>query len=208
MIIAKITSSLSHSARHHKGRLYDCLAFLQAWLLGHISSLPLSTPRQNPSISTLLGKKVMVDYQELLTNLSAKYITWKAKWHKVHYPYLFLENRTYMVLTGLHQSTPYVPIRVLHQFNLRQDLFNFIATYADIYKLHYKMPHLVWSQLTILWNTSHTQAPRHLPLVSTKMPKTSPPYDSWILNLILAQSSGSVVDHPSKRVHFDKHSTS
>lgn len=45
MIIAEITSSLSHCAQHREGRLNGCPAFLQAWLRGHISSLPLYTPR-------------------------------------------------------------------------------------------------------------------------------------------------------------------
>lgn len=145
MIIVKTTSSLSHCARHRKGRLYGCPAFLQAWLRGHISSLPLSTPHQNLSVLTPLGKKVVVDYQELLTNLSTKHITWKAKWHKAHYPHLFSENYTYMIFTGLYQSTPHVAIRVLRQFTLHQDLFNFVTIYADVYKLDYKTPHLVWS---------------------------------------------------------------
>lgn len=70
MIIVEVTFSLSHYAWHRRGRLYGCPIFLQAWLWGHISSLPLSTPRQNPSISTPSGKKATIDYQELLTNLA------------------------------------------------------------------------------------------------------------------------------------------
>lgn len=74
MIIAEVTSSLSHCVRHRRGRLYGYPIFLQAWLRGHISSLPLSTPRQNPSISTSSGKKATMHYQELLTNLATEYI--------------------------------------------------------------------------------------------------------------------------------------
>lgn len=150
MIIAEVTSSLSHCAWHRRGRLYGCPIFLQAWLRGHISSLPLSTSCQNPSVSTPLGKKATIDYQELLTNLATEHIIWKAKWHKVHYPHLFSENRTYMVLTGLHQSIPYMPVRVLRQFNLHQELFNFTITDADIHKLDYKTHHSVWSRLAVL----------------------------------------------------------
>lgn len=43
MSIVETRSSLSHCARHCKGWLYSYPAFLQAWLQGHISSLPLST---------------------------------------------------------------------------------------------------------------------------------------------------------------------
>lgn len=84
-------------------------------------------------------------YQQLLTNLATEHIIWKAKWHKIHYPHLFSENCTYMVLIGLYQSVPYMLVWVLRQFNLRQDLFDFTITDADIHKLDYKTRHSVWS---------------------------------------------------------------
>lgn len=143
IIIAKIISSLSHCAHHCNGQLYGCLSFLQAWLSGHISLLPSSTPLQVASIPAPSRNKALIDYQGLLANLSAEHIIWRAKWYKAHYLHLFSENRTYIILTRLYQSTPYVPIRVLRQFTLNQDLFNFATVYGDIYKLDYKTPHPV-----------------------------------------------------------------
>lgn len=48
MIISETISSLSYSARHPKGQLYGCPAFLQAWLWEHLSvlaSFPAYIPR-------------------------------------------------------------------------------------------------------------------------------------------------------------------
>lgn len=39
VIISKTTTSLSHCAQHRRGRLYDCLAFLKAWLHEHVTTL-------------------------------------------------------------------------------------------------------------------------------------------------------------------------
>lgn len=139
--------------------------------------MPSSIPYQVASIQAPSGKKALIDYQGLLANLPVEHIIWRVKWYKAHYPHLFSENHTFIILIGLYQSTPYVPVRVLCQFTIHQDLFDFTTIYGDVYKLNYKTPHQVWPQLTTLWDSSHTRVLRHLPLVSTKTPKTSSPYD-------------------------------
>ncbi len=83
-------------------------------------------------------------------------ITWRVMWHKARYPLLATKDRTYMVIIGVHQSTPYVPIRVLRQLALRQDLFDFPMVFEDICKLDHRTSNHTRSTLATLWDSSHT----------------------------------------------------
>lgn len=150
----------------------------------------------------------MTYYQGLFTSLLPKHITWWAKWYKASYPHLFSRTRTYIILTGLHQSTPYVPARVLHQFTLHQDLFNFTTAYENVHKLDYKTPLQTWSQLVELWECSHNFSTWHLPLVSSRTPEVSLPYKLWIYNLTSAPLVTPATNHLNKKIWLDVPSTS
>lgn len=123
-----------------------------------------------------------LDYRNLLVAILPKQITWRIVWHKACYPLLATQDCAYMFITGVHQSTPYVPIHVLRQLALRQDLFNFPTIFEDICKLEHQTSNHTWSILASLWDNSHTGVSEHPRLVSAKTQAMTPAYEQWLLH--------------------------
>lgn len=73
-----------------------------------------------------------------------------------------------MVITGVYQSTPYIPIRILQQFALRQDLFDFPIVFEDTYKLDHRTSNHILSILATRWDNLHMGVSGHPQLVSAK----------------------------------------
>lgn len=87
MVISETISSLSYCAQHPKGRLYGCLAFLQAWLGEHLlvlASFPTYVSRDLALVQIHVRSRPLpnmtsvADYQSLLAAILPKQITWQA----------------------------------------------------------------------------------------------------------------------------------
>lgn len=66
-----------------------------------------------------------------------------------------------MVTTGVHQSTPYVPIHILQQLELRQDFFDFSTVFEDICKIDHRTSNHTRFTLAALWDNSHIGVSGH-----------------------------------------------
>lgn len=92
-----------------------------------------------------------------------------------------------MIIIGVHQSTPYAPICVLHQLALRQDFFNFPTVFDDICKLNHHTSDHRRSTLATLWDSLHIRVLGHPQLVSIKTQAMTPAYEQWLLYKPLVQ---------------------
>ncbi len=114
MIIIEITSSLSHCAWHRIEVDYMAALLFCKHGSGDISPhyLYLLLVKIS-SISTSSGKEATIALSRTTDQLSYRTHHLEGQVAQSSLPTSILENRTYMVLTGLHQSVPYMPARVL-----------------------------------------------------------------------------------------------
>ncbi|KAF9600025.1 hypothetical protein IFM89_002498 [Coptis chinensis] len=127
MILAELLIGLTNCVRNRHTKLSGCIPLLQVWAYEHLSNslvkMKIVEDRRYNLIKTSISKRprTILEDEEAwyasLNSLKTEDIKWECDWPLCKSNiYLHMRDRQSIVLVGLHGSTPYVPLRVLHQF--------------------------------------------------------------------------------------------
>lgn len=209
IVLAETISSLTRCAAHRNGRLCGSPALLQIWLREHIpflsrndrkglnTSLEVKSPLlahvlKHPRPATILAK----EYFRVLSKLSLEQIKWTLPCGRNRSPRLAIQNRRYMILCGLYEPTPYVPIRVLRQFGLRQIFPGLVFEFETFDSYTWQASSTLHAHFTTLWQKSGSTS---IELIPTEDPEVDEGYEDWFWRIVYPKPISKPQEIKSKR---------